>query len=459
MLTGRVLRGLGLVWLGTAVLLLAPPGGTQSGSENCPYQTGKLNLPPGTYQGSFSHRSVAKGGEKLMNMALTTTLSGTFTVEVGQGGKIERVTGQQNYSCGGQGSPVPIVIAGITSKASGPVSLGDQTADSITLLADGAGGGSVFAIAPGVRGGTAAAGSGRITLKLKLEAGICGRASGTFSSPELDRQYAGFSQGGFAVEQGPMTWSLGANGKNDQELQEFEQKVRDTLGYQSTIAGRGLARRKLLELLSEAKKKHGNDQLMECLSATWMAGAHQMLTAWIQEDLAGLARNAGDAAGLEVMVRRILGADRQIALLGLDTCSPGLHESIWTGLESAFVEALQRAYKERRLLDLLRLMRDGSLLGVISPKLEEKVWGRVQDIARADAKRALAVLKSKPRKRGPCNPELDAAIQDALYLERQANLLGVEVNDAKNYVEDLPAATVKEIQDCLRGKGAPGGKS
>jgi hypothetical protein len=209
-------------------------------------------------------------------------------------------------------------------------------------------------------------------------------------------------------------------------------------------------------LMWEVWEKHEGTALGRCMHKLWLAGAHQMFTRWLDEDLPKLKAYSGDSVGMRDLVKTVLDSDAMLVTLGIDGCSRDLHVKVWTAVKAAFTNVLNRAYATQAVADILALTRNADIIGNISPQLHNDVLETLREVARKHLKEVKAQLDAA-RKAGyrptKCNQHLLNLIQQGIFAARQGELLGVEDHGVAAAAGQLLATvSLADIRECSQQK-------
>lgn len=404
------------------------------GSGHCPTSSGSKALRSGTHDGKFFHMTTFAGGPAQQGLSLQLHFRGRLHVEVDAKGDVSAANAELTYWLGGAGEVAKVLVTSLNAKATGTLTRVGATATSFTAT------GRVSGAQQSNAGTREGAGTGRgaidevVTVTFTIESADCDRVRGTFASDTIDTTIAGLAAKGFTAQRGESDWHLGEKGSSSAELAYWKGRVQQAIQYKGPLERRRVAQQKLEEVFADMKDRHGvspakgrdrEDAIMECLWRLWLEGAKELHTGFIEEDAPALRTYAGDVAGLADKVGRMLRNDRAIVEAGIDTCGESVHRLAWGAIQAAMEKALQRAYERGEPVELMGLIERSTLLGAVSPGLNEKLWNRLRSLA-ADTRLVefgnLKTTFADPAR--VCSPEVQSAMKRALVADRQYSLIG-----------------------------------
>lgn len=188
-------------------------------------------------------------------------------------------------------------------------------------------------------------------------------------------------------------------------------------------------------------------ELQDCLYAIWLKHVKKVFQEWVVQDTAELKSYNGDYQGLQSLGRQALEADRALCMTGLDTCSEKTHEELWNALGGALSRYLTRMVNgQAPIAHLLEALKQGEILGAISPQLRERCWSEIQRQARQEADTAWSKYKNvyqvAPGDEADKakNTAVIEAIDKALTAEKAACMCDVNLDRATKEAVRLKAA-------------------
>lgn len=415
------------VLLTVLVLCLWGTAHAQSGgwSRNCPVEKRVGDLNEGTYSGDFDVKVTAKGGPALMNQAWTLWIRGTVRFVVNEIGNISNIEGDSKYQFGGSGTAAASVLAGINFDGGGALKMdGPLWNDRFSAVAKITAPGSIFAQGPGGGSGFGGVGAGDLHLHFKMDVATCDKASGTFTSPEVEQTITALQEQGFVISGSPAgTWTASAG-------TDMAQKVADLQRELAQKAPAGIVRRRddesrrLGAIADRIKQRPAGEQ--ECLFKVWEQHVRGVLAEWVWSDVKKLRNYGGDVEGLEGLMKQGLEADKQLSLIGRDQCEAQLHDEMWSAIESSLSSMLNRMVKSNApVQDIMKVMRQAQLLGNVAPALEQRVVNAILAESKklADAYYQDFRMARQNHPKDPCHPDVVNPWRKAIAAEREWELM------------------------------------
>jgi hypothetical protein len=427
----RPLRAVALV----ALAALAPRGAAaDDSSRHC--TRGDANdtaLRQGRYEGRWSQTVKATRPIKSSVMTQLYLAQGTFQLQVDRasdGTDHSSLTGSMETSLEAR-MPMQVGEAGAQRMGGGRMRLGELGFGLFTATVAGSESGELYS--PYRR--DAQAGAGNAVVSFRVQKATCDEATGTVSMDLMEQTAKTLEGGGFKVELPPASWEL----KRVDGLDEPRKRLKAELeqappaGIVQTPEREG---RRLAGIADRIRKE--SPELWECLFETWAAHAEKHFADRISTEAAKLRGYQGDWDGLLDHVRRGLEASRGLTLVGRDTCSQGMHQTLLDAVGGAMARYLDRmAQGQAAAQPLLVALKQAELLGQVAPPLGERVRASLRAQARqlADAAyQAFRSARAAARARGdgkggkaPPDPAVEAARRHAFDAAKSARLLEVEV--------------------------------
>lgn len=173
----------------------------------------------------------------------------------------------------------------------------------------------------------------------------------------------------------------------------------------------------------------------------WLDHCVQLLQRWAVQDINKLRSYEGDLPGLQGYLKQALNTDKQLSLVGLDTCSQQLHQALWDAIGDALSRRRDRMEKDGLpAVDLMSFMRDAELLGAVSPTLSERCWSNIRQQAvnwaeiyyqayqRAKLAADAAAKKGDSASLAAAKAAVKNYLSKALNSEKQCDVLGAIPN-------------------------------
>jgi hypothetical protein len=445
-----------LRFLVAAVLLLGASYALSAADtdRNCEF-AGQGRLPPGTHSGTFSSQTAFHDSSQF-KMSLLQTFKGTFTLVVDKQGNVTSATGNVDYSLVGSTVLKGFVAAGLNETASGTIEKsGGVNEGTFSLFAKMAGSAHIFSRGYNrEKGDKTMSGEGNVLMTFMLPAAECSELHGTWQSESLSGPAARLAAKGYSVLYTIQRWEITGHKPPRDEIKEFRQRVEEALKVAPNLNQRRIAKQRMDKLANEIQQKHEGTELGKCLHKVWLEGAHQMFTAWLNEDLPKLKAYNGDAVGLRDLTKRVLDSDAWLVILGIDGCSRDLHVRVWSTVKSTFTRVLTRAYDVQAIADLLALTKNADIIGQVSPELYEDVLATLRDIAKKHLEQVKAEIdryKDRGYKPTECNKYVYDLVRKAMFAARQGELLGVQDHGVTKACGQLISTmSTNDLRECRR---------
>lgn len=432
---------------GLALLVALPTAAiAQSGTSRHCKETEKFLLVEGTYDGSFTFEVTAEGGEQLANQKWKMTLGVQTTLVVDSPYSIEKIKGPVRYSFAGAGNPGDFMVAGLDFTGEGDLKLsrnynrpGPRDLFPPTFGAEAeiktSGGAFAAALVEGGMGGASQAvdpEKTKETLALDFEAETvsCDEISGKVEAKQVEQTKTVLAGKGFKVSgESKIPFKLTTGRDLSKKVEELKKELEKT-------APQGIVRRRedegarLGAILD--KIKQGPKGEIPCLAPIWFEHVRRRLESWVREDAKKLEKYNGDVPGLNGLLRESISTDKQLVLVGLDTCAEGAHERLWEAMQGASARMLDRmAARWAPPADLIAVYGEVTVLGTVSPALDQKTQEAIRGQARQQldgyARRFRQLRKDAAAAKGDrCSPAILEAFRAALWWEKQLVLMAGE---------------------------------
>ena len=412
-------------------------------SRHCPVEKETGRMPAPTYVGDYNVLFLAKGGAQQGIESLLVRVHGTLKLDTFDG-KVDKVSGKAEYLYAGSGMAGKIMLLGLNFTGDGQLEKRGAASDygfgalATMSIRGGASARTSNAHVNDVRGA-----SGVLTLDFNILQATCDVASGTFTSSEFDQTARAMAAKGFQVSEYQGTWSVSSFA----DAAKKQKELLDKLNKQppaGIVRTREAEATRLGKIADDIKKE--KEEVRECLFKIWLQHARKLVAQYIQEDTAKIKAYKGDAPGLDGLMSRALEAARSLALIGMDECEEALHNQLWNAIAAKLSEVLTKMVKGNAPLhDILRILKNAQLLGVVSPELEQTVASGIQAQARQLADAAWSSLRGTAQKHGnnSCDPEVRTAIGQALHAARAYQLLGGDEDYAQGLMKYITTLTCK----------------
>lgn len=388
-------------------------------------------LPPGTHDVALTSALSGGGDVGPGGFTLTVDYAADVRVVVGEDGRVRDASADVDVRFDGGITGIPVVGGGLAGHGSGRLALdGIDGIDGDTVRLTGEVDGLGSLTLTGLSGGgLAVADSATETLTLDLVAS-CGHVTGTATSQTMADSLAELRGAGLAAEATPMTFSVGEPAPP--EVQE----IRDELAAIEQLPPRGPDRRFATSRLRKAYERITalDETHQECLLDAWHDTVRAVLQARVDADVAVVASlepTSADLGAFHGAVASLLESEKQYQLLGLDACSADDRRPAFDAIAAAAERHIAHAIEQGRVVDVVRLTRDFSFVGLVSPALAEEadaaIDAAVEEWVRTTST-LLARLADEARATGDreCSADDGAVVRKAVVAAKQAAAWGSE---------------------------------
>ncbi len=437
---------LSLILLMTAFFLAGPPAGLAEAddySRHCRQDGGEVMLVEGTYNGTWEEALSITQSVEGMTINQVFTASGEFRLTIDKT--------PDGQAPGRDGSSIQGEMKTHT-RMSAPMA-GQRLAGRGALALDGAVGADSFSakVNHTTAGNLYSAGgynqkqsfSDVVTIRFQVDQADCNGASGKVRSDALTGIARMSEAAGYTLEWLPSKWQMQrVEGASDAIARLKEELNRPPAP--GIVRTRDVEGRRLGQIADRIRQEP--DDLQDCLFSIWLSHVEQQFQSWAAEDTASLNSFNGNYYVLTSLCGRALEADRALCLVGRDACSEAIHQELWAALQGAVSRYLKRmADGDAPMGHLLEVMRQGQLLGAISPQLNEQCWAAVREQAKQQAdvtwenyRTAYGAAPGGPGDKAR-NQAVTAALGRALEAETAANYCDLELDRAASEALRLQA--------------------
>lgn len=283
-----------------------------------------------------------------------------------------------------------------------------------------------------------------VEIRFTADQADCSGASGKVRSQALLDIAKMSEASGYTIEWLPAKWQMTRVEDPSDKIAKLKEELnrKPPAGIVQRRESEGTRLGKIADGIKKEPK-----ELQECLYAIWFEHVKKVFQEWVLQDTAKLRGYNGDYQGLQSLARQALEADRSLCLVGLDTCSENIHQDLWDALGGALTRYLKRMVDGQAPIEnIMNALREGEILGVISPQLRERCWDEIRRQAQQEADMAWQEYKTAYKaapgdeKAKAKNPSVISAINKAVTAEKAAAVCGVELNRAVQEALRLEAA-------------------
>jgi hypothetical protein len=246
---------------------------------------------------------------------------------------------------------------------------------------------------------------------------------------------------GYEVEEAvPFKWQMTRSGDAQDRINRLQDELQQK-APKGIIRTREAEGARLAKIADRIKSEEPED-LHDCLLPIWSAHAESVAQQWVQQDTASLQKFAGtDWPMLKSLIVQALEADRALCMLGMDSCNESAHSRLWSAIGKALSGYLKKmAEGGAPAVRILDVAKRADALGVVSPGLMDAAWAAVRRDAQLEADIAfdlfLKAYNASGKKLG--DPSVRAALLRALSAEKAADMVGVEIDRARQYAAPPP---------------------